>query len=651
MKAKQGAMHRLLHRQMKRHVEDASSLPQDVRALLGAVDIAYRQEDDDRRMLEHSLDTMSQELMERNQALRTELNERRVAESKLEQSLSTLRATLESTADGILVVSNERGIESYNRKFLEMWRIPQELIDHWNDHQAIAFVMDQLEEPGQFVETIERMANSEEPLFDLLEFKDGRIFERYSQPRHVGDRLVGRVWSFRDVTQRLASERRLAYLANYDPLTRLPNRNLLRDRLQQAILHAARERQRLAVLFLDLDNFKNVNDTLGHAIGDRILEEAAARLTSCCRKSDTIARLGGDEYTLVLEDISEPDEAASVAQQLLAAFAKPFHVEGREVFCSASIGIAVYPADADNIEDLMKNADAAMYRAKEQGRNHYQFFTADMNRKAMERLLLGNSLRRALDRGEFRLYYQPQLDLRTRRVAGIEALLRWEHPDLGVVLPGQFISMLEETGIIIPVGEWLLREACRFNASLSKQGLAPLRLSVNCSIRQFRQPYLLELVSRVLRETGLDPRFLELEITESVLAEAHLDTTSLERLKEMGVRFVIDDFGTGYSSLSYLQRFPIDSLKVDQSFVRDIMTDAHSAEITSAVISLGRILHLNVIAEGVETMDQLRYLEQKGCHEVQGYVYARPMPGEDLIHWLRSNAFVSPLPERAQAAA
>ena len=504
-------MHRLLRRQLKRHVADPVSLPQEVRALLDEVDMAYRQEDDDRRMLEHSLETMSQELMERNDALRNELAERR------------------------------------------------------------------------------------------------------------------------------ASEERLAYLANYDPLTRLPNRNLLIDRLHCAIQHAERESEQLAVLFLDLDNFKNINDTLGHAVGDRVLEETAARLDGCCRKSDTIARLGGDEYTLLITNLAQCDEAARVARELLGVFAKPFLVDGREVFCTASIGIAVYPADAQNIDDLLKHADAAMYRAKEQGRNHYQFFTADMNRRAMERMLLCNSLRRALDRGEFRLHYQPQLDLTTGRCAGLEALLRWEHPELGLVMPGDFISMLEETGAIVPVGDWLLREACRFNAALPSHGLESLRLSVNFSVRQLRQPDLLERVSHVLRQTGLDPRHLELELTESVLAEAHLDTTSIGGLRAMGVGFVIDDFGTGYSSLGYLKRFPIDSLKVDQSFVRDVLTDIHSAEITSAVISLGHTLHLNVIAEGVETAEQVRFLRQKGCHEVQGFIYAKPMPGNELIRWLREH--------------
>ena len=643
-------MHRLLERQIKRHLEELGDLREDVRALLAAIDAAYRQEDEDRHMLEHSLETMSQELMERNQALRGELAERQTAESKLEQSLSTLRATLESTADGILVVGNERGIEMYNHKFVEMWRIPADLIERWDDHQAIAFVMDQLKEPKQFVETIEVMSSSREELFDLLEFRDGRIFERYSQPRYIGERLVGRVWSFRDVTQRLASERRLAYLANYDPLTQLPNRNLLQDRLQHAILQAAREGQRLAVLFLDLDNFKNINDTLGHAVGDLILQEVAARLREACRKSDTIARLGGDEYTLLIEDLGQPEEAARVAQQLLGAFAKPFLVDEREVFCSASIGIAVYPSDAENLDDLMKNADAAMYRAKENGRNNYQFFTIDMNRKAMERLLLGNSLRRALERGEFQLYYQPQLDLTTGCVAGVEALLRWAHPELGLVMPGQFIEMLEETGIIIPVGEWLLREACAFNASLPRHGLAPVRLSVNISTRQFRQPHLTEFVARVLRETGLEARFLEMEITESVLADAHLDISTIRRLKETGVRFVIDDFGTGYSSLSYLKRFPIDSLKVDQSFIHEIPDDVDSAEITSAVIALGHILRLNVIAEGVETLAQRRYLEQRGCHEIQGFLYARPMPGEHLIEWLHAQQ-AAPAPLCARQAA
>ena len=630
-------MHRLLLRQIKRHLGEAGHVPESMRDLVEAVDTAYEQEDGDRAMLERSLDIMSRELIERNEAL--------------QKSLSTLRATLESTADGILVVNNDRSIESYNHKFLEMWRIPQELIDCWDDRQAIAFVLDQVKDPVRFVETIERLANSEEELIDLLEFKDERVFERYSQPRHVAGTLVGRVWSFRDVTQRLSSERRLAYLANFDPLTRLPNRNLLHDRLQHAIGQAAREGQRMAVLFLDIDHFKNINDTLGHAVGDRILEEVAGRLTASCRRTDTIARLGGDEYTLILEGLQDPAQAAVVAQELLDAFQRPFQVNGREVFCTVSVGITMYPTDADNIEDLLKNADAAMYRAKEQGRNNYQFFTTDMNRKAMERLLLGNSLRWGLERREFRLFYQPQIDLTTGEVAGVEALLRWQHPELGLVLPGQFIDMLEETGIMIAVGEWALREACAFNASLRRHGLSPLRLSVNFSTRQFRQPDLVESVARALREADLEANFLEIEITESVLAEAHLDTGMLDRIKALGVKFVIDDFGTGYSSLGYLKRFPIDSLKIDQSFIRDLLRDADSAEITSAVIGLAHSLHLNVIAEGVETQEQLRYLMKRGCHEVQGYVYARPMPGDELVAWLRKSRARPPRHVRAQATA
>ncbi|HLG72659.1 MAG TPA: EAL domain-containing protein [Chloroflexota bacterium] len=632
------ASHRLLRRQLKRCFGDAAATPAEMGDLLQAVDASCGQEGTDRSMLERSLEIVSQELVNRNRALQAQLTEREAAEQRLEHSLSLLRATLESTADGILVVGNDMSVETYNRVFLDMWGISEVEMRQWDGRARLAHFAAQVKDWESFLDGIERLLASSDEDFCQIELKDGRVLERHSKPRFLGGQCVGRVWSFKDVTERRMAERRLAHLANHDQLTQLPNRNLLLDRLEQAMQRAQRSGRLLAVLFVDLDRFKDVNDTLGHAAGDLILQQMARRLELQCRRSDMIARLGGDEYTIVLEDLQNADFACSVAQQLLDSCDEPFLIDGREVVCPISIGLAIYPADGATSDDLLKHADTAMYAAKEAGRGVYQRFSAEMDEQAMRRLLLVNNLRRALDRREFRLHYQPQMDLATGRVAGMEALLRWDHPELGLVNPSHFMAMLEETGIILPVGEWLLREACAFDAALVEHGLAPLRMSVNMSTKQFRQKQLFEQVVGILDDTGLPPELLEIEITESVLAEAHLDLSQLDRLRSRGIRFAIDDFGTGYSSLAYLKRFPLDCLKVDRSFVADVLVDADSAAITEAVIALGHSLKLRVIAEGVETPGQMEYLQRRGCDEVQGFVYAQPMSGPDLIQWLKQQA-------------
>jgi diguanylate cyclase (GGDEF)-like protein len=377
-------------------------------------------------------------------------------------------------------------------------------------------------------------------------------------------------------------------------------------------------------MFLDLDHFKAVNDSLGHAGGDELLKGVARRIQGCVRESDTVARLGGDEFAIVLEDLSD-------AQGILRALSEPFVLDGHEILITASIGIAVRPPSAG--EELLKDADTAMHRAKERGRNSYEFFTQEMNVQALERLTLQNMLRRGLEREEFWLCYQPQVDLATGGVVGVEALLRWHRPDLGVVSPATFVPVLEESGLIVPVGEWVLRTACRQTRTWQESGAGRLRVAVNLSARQFGREDLVGTVARVLEETGLDPRCLEMEITESLLMEdIEGSSRTLDELKRVvgGVRVSIDDFGTGYSSLSYLKSFPIDLLKIDRSFVRDLATDPDDAAITTAIIGLAHNLRLEVIAEGVETEEQLVFLRNKRCDGVQGYYFGRPMPAEDL---------------------
>jgi diguanylate cyclase (GGDEF)-like protein/PAS domain S-box-containing protein len=440
-----------------------------------------------------------------------------------------------------------------------------------------------------------------------------------------------------DISARKEMEVRLAHLANHDPLTGLPNRNLLADRLGQALIAAARHARAAGVLFLDLDRFKVINDSLGHSAGDRLLKAVAERLQDSVREGDTVARLGGDEFIVILDDMAQPQDAALVAQKILESFVQPFHVEVpeaggvQEFFFTTSIGISLYPGDGEDVDTLLKNADTAMYRAKERGGNSYQFFTPEMDTRARQRLSLENALRNALERREFVLHYQPQIDLATQNVIGVEALLRWNHPEQGLVAPADFIPLLEETGFIVPVGEWVLREACAQATAWRASGLPPLRVAVNLSARQLRHERFADTVAAALADTGMDPGDLELEITESaVMQQVEVSLETLSRVRALGVRLAMDDFGTGYSSLSHLKLLPINTVKIDQSFVRDMPADENDAAIVQAIIVLARTLRLDVIAEGVETKEQLAFLRAHGCDAMQGYLFSRPLPAAEV---------------------
>lgn len=440
-------------------------------------------------------------------------------------------------------------------------------------------------------------------------------------------RMVGTV---HDITERREAEQQLAHLAHHDALTDLPNRTLLADRLQQAIARARRLREVVAVLFIDLDRFKNINDTLGHAVGDRLLKAVADRIAGVTRAGDTVARPGGDEFVAVLTDIRTIEDIAKVAQKILRAFADPCHVDGHELFVTASIGISIFPNDGDDVDALVKNADRAMYQAKESGRNTFQFYAPDMLESALERLALETDLRKALDRDQLTLYYQP-LTTCDGTIVACEALLRWRHPTLGLLLPNEFISLAEETGLIVPIGEWVIREATRQMARWRDDG-RDLRVLVNISARQFQQRDLADAVEDALASSGLEPARLELEITESaVMRDADRTVAILCDLKNAGVRLSIDDFGTGYSSLGYLKRFPIDVVKIDRSFVRDVLTDKFDEAIARAVVTLAHSLELAVVAEGVETERQLAFMREIGCDLIQGFLVSRPLTPSDFI--------------------
>jgi diguanylate cyclase (GGDEF)-like protein len=395
----------------------------------------------------------------------------------------------------------------------------------------------------------------------------------------------------------------------------------------------------LAILFIDLDRFKNINDTLGHEAGDRVLKQVAERLLGCLREGDTVGRLGGDEFVVLIEELAQPMHVAAVAQKIIAAVAQPVVLEAHEFHITASIGISTYPDDSEDMQGLLKNADISMYRAKEQGKNNYQFYSALMNIHTLDRLALESGLRHALERNEFLLHYQPKVDIGSGRITGMEALLRWQRPGQELIPPAQFIALAEETGLIVPIGEWVLRTACARNKSWREEGLPPLRIAVNLSARQFAHANLLQDVARALRETGLDPAALEFEITESmVMHDPERAVTLLTRLKAMGIHLSIDDFGTGYSSLSYLKRFPIDSVKIDRSFIHDIPGDADDAAITRAIIAMAHSLRLKVIAEGVETEEQLSFLRELGCDEMQGYYFSEPLAEDEFLRLQKSAA-------------
>ncbi|MGH7846654.1 MAG: EAL domain-containing response regulator [Candidatus Binatia bacterium] len=505
---------------------------------------------------------------------------------------------------------------------------------HPEDRQAAAATIEQI------------LANADR---GAQEFRLCRVTGEWRIFESVGSRILDdggkpqrAVFVSRDITERKRDEETIRHLAYYDALTGLPNRTLFNDRLAQALAQAYRSRQMLGLMFLDLDRLKAVNDTLGHAMGDRLLQGVSERLKTCLRDGDTIARLGGDEFLLLLQGVTHLEDVAKVAQRLLEGLKPSFYCEGQELHTTASIGIALYPNDSKDAESLMKNADTAMYRAKELGRNNYQFYSASMNESALQRLSLENNLRRALQRREFVLHYQPQMNLTTGQITGAEALIRWNHPELGMIPPARFIPIAEESGLILPVGEWVMATATAQNKAWQEAGLRPLRIAVNLSPLHFKHKDLAQTIAKILQQTALDARYLELEVTESVImqttdSDADAVVATMLKLKETGIHVSIDDFGTGYSSLSYLKRFPVDTVKIDQSFIRDITTNPDDAAIAKAIISIAHSLSLRVIAEGVETEQQLNFLSSERCDEIQGFFLSRAVPADDFVEFVKAH--------------
>ncbi|MCG3113211.1 MAG: EAL domain-containing protein [Candidatus Manganitrophus sp. SB1] len=584
---------------------------------------------------EDSVAEASIRLLADKEALEKEIAERKRIEAELKRSLSLLNATLEATADGILVVNQKGTVTLFNSKFIEMWEIPHPVLTLGDPEKAIAALLKPLKDPESFSARLNALNQSDSENQGTLELIDGRVLAWYAKPQQIGGERIGRVWCFHDITERKQAEERLNHLTNFDLLTNLPNRLLFRDRLGLAISRAPWHKRSVGVLLFDLDRFKVVNETLGQAMGDFLLKAVSERLSATVREGDTVARLGDDMFGLILDDLAQPADSFRVSQKILDSLGKPFQLKGQEIFVSASIGIAIFPNDGDEIDLLMKHADTAMYRAKEQGGNNYQLYAPAMNQHATKRLALENNLRHALERGEFLLYYQPKVDLTTGQIVGMEALIRWKSPEAGMVSPAEFIPLAEETGLIVPMGEWILRTACAQNKAWQKQGLPFVRMGVNISVRQLQRQNLIAIIAHVLNETGLDPNYLELELTESIIMKSNESTMAeLRELNLGGIEISIDDFGTGYSSLSYLKRLPIDTLKIDKSFVQEVTTDPDDAAIVAAIITMAHTLKLKVVAEAVETVEQLEFLRGLKCDQMQGYLFSKPLPAEEITRLL-----------------
>jgi diguanylate cyclase (GGDEF)-like protein/PAS domain S-box-containing protein len=573
------------------------------------------------------IDVRLSRLVSANEGLQAEIANHLASQKNWTAERALFRAMIDQVPDYLFVKDTQSRFVVANRAVAaDLGLPPEELIGKTD------FELHPAELAARFFADEQRVISSGQPMLDIEEFVVGVLGDKKwlsttKVPlRDELNEIVGIVGISRDVTERKRAEDQIHFMAHHDALTGLPNRTLLRDRLSQALLQATRSDFRVTVIFIDLDNFKIVNDSLGHNAGDTLLRTLASRMVECVRATDTVVRLGGDEFVVLLIDQPDNPGVGPTLDRIQAAIREPVPVEGQLVHVTCSVGVAASPEDGTDADVLLMNADIAMYRAKEKGRDNVQLYAAEMNAAARERRALQEGLRAGLEREEFKLVYQPQVDLRSGRIFAVEALARWNHPELGSVTPQRFIPVAEESGLIVRLGDWVLREACRQNKAWQDAGIPPITVCVNVSARQFREKAWVRRVGDALRETGLEPKYLELELTESMLMQdmAHAIVT-MQELQAIGVQFAIDDFGTGYSSLSALKHFPVARLKMDQSFIRNLPHDANDRNIATAVISLGQKLNMRVIAEGVEGDEQLAFLREHQCDEVQGYVFSRPV--------------------------
>jgi diguanylate cyclase (GGDEF)-like protein/PAS domain S-box-containing protein len=559
---------------------------------------------------------------------------------RVRESEERFSSTMELAAIGIAHVDNGGKFIYVNPQLCEML--------NYTEQELLGFTAKQISHPGDVSATDDMRARLRAGTIKSFKMEK-RYLRKDGSPIWVGLTIAGKRDRFgealydisivEDISARKQAEERVQYLATHDGLTGLPNRAMFAQVLHLAVESARRYDRKIAVLFIDLDRFKIINDTLGHDAGDVLLREMSARLKDCLRSSDVVARLGGDEFVVLVQEIHEETQVGLIARNILSAAMKPVVILGQECRVTASVGVCIFPDAAADEQSVMKNADMAMYLAKEQGKNNYQFYTINMKAHSVERLTLETNLRRALERHELFIHYQAKVDFKSGEITGVEALLRWENPELGSISPAQFIPLAEETGLIVPIGLWVLQSACAQNVAWQRQGLPPVCMAVNLSMRQLSDENLTREIAAVLEETGMDPSLLELEVTESmIMHNSERAVRVLTDIKALGVRLAIDDFGTGYSSLAHLKRFPIDTLKVDRSFIREIPSDPEDRAITEAIIAMGKTLSLTVVAEGVETPEQQAFLSERSCDEMQGFYFSVPVAPEDFASLLRKHA-------------
>jgi diguanylate cyclase (GGDEF)-like protein len=556
----------------------------------------------------------------------------------LQKSLSLIKSTFESSSDGILIANNKGRIIDYNNKLISMLEIPKSILDTKKEENFIEYMKTKIENPEEFFVKIKELKSVS---IDVIKFKNGKIFECYSQPHKLGKKIIGHIYDFRDITKRAKLEKELQYQATHDTLTELANRIMLFDKLKQAIKIAYQYNTHFAVLFLDLDRFKLINDSLSHSVGDELLKKVADRLLSTIRGEDTLARLGGDEFIIILMNIEQKEHVEVKVHKIINIFQQPFSISNREITLTASIGISLYPQDGSTVDILIRNSDVAMYRAKKQKGNSCEFYTPDMSTESLAELDQEMELRQAIARNEFFLCYQPQIDMINKKLVAVEALIRWQHPKKGVLLPIDFIPLAEETGLIVPIGEWVMKTACAQNKAWQDAGAPPIRVAVNITSQQLQQQNIIIKIREILRITELEPKFLELELTENAILCNREIIRVLTDLKKLGLTIAVDDFGTGYSSLSYLNKIPLDRLKIDKSFVKNIDSTINDAVIIRIIIAMAKNLNLKVIAEGVETADQMNFLKECECSDVQGFYFSKPLTTSEVESFFKNKGLIN----------
>ena len=626
-------MHSLLKRQIRKKLGNRED-SKDIDDFLAAVDDAYHQADQDRQLLERSLHLTSQELNEKNQQQRQQIQELHETHRQLGQSLAVLSATFDATGEAILAFDVAGNLINSNEMSAVELKVGEKDSRRKGLFQYLYYFRHQVKDFSELIYQLRQLkTNQYKKLFGTVEFKNNQIYEYRSLPQIADGQLLGRVWCVNNVTVKKRNEEKIIYQSQHDALTGLPNRTSLLSRLKQAIAYSDRENYNTVVAFVDLDYFKKINDTCGHQKGDMLLVEAAQRIQGELRKHDMVARVGGDEFIILMEKVEEPSVATRVCQRILDQLKKPFALEGNHFYISASIGLSIFPLDDKIPEELIRKADIAMYHAKDKGRGIFQYFDNALEQLTLHQLQVENDLRTAILNDELELYYQPRVSSKNYEFNSLEALVRWSPKDGGQIFPDEFIPIAENTGLIIELGEWVFREACRQIAEWKEQGQRKLSVSINLSAKELLDDQLAHRMTHLMNEYGVSGSQLEIEITEGVLLEdIEIVQKTLQELHQLGIKISIDDFGTGYSSMRYLQQLPIDILKIDKSFVLNLDENAQNDAIVSAVIALAHGLHLKVVAEGVETSLIANKLKEKGCDFQQGYYHQRPAPADSILN-------------------